>query len=92
MNTHGHAHNPYARVWAEAEEALVSEIRRVHALGVEVDAARRGLHWRGGSADRFHSRAHARHEDLHNHNDTLRYLLSLVRIAAAQHPAKGVVQ
>jgi hypothetical protein len=89
MNAHRQAHNPDARVWEEAEQALEAEIRRIHALGVEVDAARRGLHWRGGSADRFHSRAHARHEDLHAHNDTLRYLLSLVRIAQELRPAKG---
>jgi uncharacterized protein YukE len=92
MNAHSPAHNPYARVWAEAEHALRQEIQRIHALGVEVDSSRRGLHWRGDSAERFHTRAQARHQDLHAHNDTLRYLLSLVRLAQTLHPAKGAAQ
>jgi uncharacterized protein YukE len=76
--------HPYARVWDDAEQALAAQIRTIHSLGVNVDASRRGLHWRGASADRFHSRAQARHEDLHAHNDTLRYLLTLVRQAQVE--------
>lgn len=74
--------NPYAAVWAQAEASLIYRINAVHNTGVDVDRARDNLHWSGGSADRFRARAHTRHEQLQQHNDLLRHLLTLVRQAA----------
>jgi hypothetical protein len=83
--------NPYAAAWAEAERRITQQIDAIHALGVEVDAARRGLNWTGASEQRFQTRAAYRHDLLHQHNDTLRYLLSLVRVAASIKPKVGGV-
>lgn len=83
----GSPKNPYAAVWAEAEKRLVEQIRAIHELGVDIDKSRHNLNWQGPSAHRFQSRAHTRHELLHQHNDTLRYILKLVQLAAESAPA-----
>lgn len=76
-----------AAVWAAAERHPIYEINQIHALDVDIDASRHGLNWSGGSAHRFQARAATRHDELHQHNDTLRYLLSLVRVAATMKTA-----
>ena len=78
--------NPQAAVWDEAARRLTYRIDAIHELGVHVDRSVRNLHWTGASANRFATRAATRHDLLHQHNDTLRYLLTLVR-QAAETPA-----
>lgn len=80
------AKNPHAAAWEQAEHSLRFRIAAVHDTGVTVDRARRDLHWQGGSADRFRSQAGAAHDALHQHNDVLRHLLTLVRQAAEIKP------
>lgn len=80
------ANNPYAEVWADAERRLNFHIAAIHELGSRVDASRHNLHWQGGAEQRFQTRAAARHDSLHQHNDALRYLLALVRVAATVKP------
>lgn len=84
---HVPAKNPYAAVWAEAERRLIQQIRAIHDIGVDVDHSRHGLNWQGASERRFQARARDRHDELHQHNDTLRYLLQLVQLAATMKPA-----
>jgi uncharacterized protein YukE len=79
--------NPYAATWAEAERRINEQIRAIHAIGVDVDQSRRGLHWQGASEQRFQARARDRHDELQQHNDALRYLLQLVQLAATMKPA-----
>lgn len=81
--------NPYAAVWADAERRLRAQIAAIHELGVHVDAAHRGLVWRGAAEQRFQATARARHDELHQHNDTLRYLVSLIRVAAEMTPTRA---
>ncbi|SHG84322.1 hypothetical protein SAMN05443575_2910 [Jatrophihabitans endophyticus] len=76
------AKNPYAAVWEHAEHSLRYRIAAVHDTGVAVDQARDHLTWQGPAADRFRAQARAHHDALHQHNDVLRHLLTLIQQAA----------
>lgn len=78
--------SPYAAAWQQAEHELLQRIHAVHETGWTVDRSRDHLRWQGHAADRFRSRADSLHRDLHEHNDVLRALLTLVRQAAAEAP------
>lgn len=81
------AKNPHAALWEQAERSLLYRIAAIHDTGVTVDRSCDHLHWQGPAAERFRTQDRTRHDALHQHNDVLRHLLTLVRQAAEVRPA-----